>query len=126
MEIYIAKEKRPLGPYRVEDLAQMFDVGLVEKYDLYWHEGMADWAPLAALGICKPIEKNKPDFFAASPPKKGTFVKDMIGNLGLYLFVSIGISFLILILWAISQGGASSSASSGKHSRVIVIPKKTR
>jgi len=44
MEIYIAKEKRPLGPYRVEDLAQMFDVGLVEKYDLYWHEGMADWA----------------------------------------------------------------------------------
>jgi hypothetical protein len=126
MEIYIAKEKKPHGPYCIEDLVQMFNIGIVKKYDLYWHEGMPDWAPLAALGICKPIERIKPIFNAPSPPKKGTFVKDMIGALGLFLLLSIVISFLILIIWAMSQGGSSSSASSGKHSRIIVIPKKTR
>ncbi len=57
MEIYIAKNKTQMGPYDVGQVAQMLQTGILEKYDLYWHEGMLDWAPVAAL---KPPENNAP------------------------------------------------------------------
>ena len=49
MEIYIAKNKTRMGPYDIGQIKQMLDTGLIEKHDLYWHEGMLDWAPAASL-----------------------------------------------------------------------------
>lgn len=49
MEIYIAKNKAQMGPYDIGQVTQMLQTGILEKYDLYWHEGMLDWAPVACL-----------------------------------------------------------------------------
>jgi len=40
MEIYIAKNKTRMGPYDIGQIKQMLDTGLIEKHDLYWHEGI--------------------------------------------------------------------------------------
>ena len=49
MEIYIAKNKTQMGPYDVGQITQMLQSGLLLKHDLYWHEGMLDWAPVSVL-----------------------------------------------------------------------------
>jgi hypothetical protein len=49
MEIYIAKNKTQMGPYDISQITQMLQSGILEKYDLFWHEGMLDWAPVASL-----------------------------------------------------------------------------
>ena len=49
MEIYIAKNKTQRGPYDIGQVTQMLQTGILEKYDLYWHEGMLDWAPVGSL-----------------------------------------------------------------------------
>jgi hypothetical protein len=49
MQIYIAKNKTQMGPYDIGQVTQMLQSGILEKYDLYWHEGMLDWAPAASL-----------------------------------------------------------------------------
>lgn len=49
MEIYIAKNKIQMGPYDIGQVTQMLQSGIMEKHDLYWHEGMLDWAPVAGL-----------------------------------------------------------------------------
>jgi hypothetical protein len=49
MEIYIAKNKTQMGPYDIAQVTQMLQSGILEKYDLYWHEGMLDWAPAGSL-----------------------------------------------------------------------------
>jgi hypothetical protein len=49
MEIYIAKNKTQMGPYDLEQITQMIQSGILVKHDLYWHEGMLDWTPVATL-----------------------------------------------------------------------------
>lgn len=49
MEIYIAKNKQQMGPYDIGQVTQMLQSGILEKYDLYWYEGMLDWAPVGSL-----------------------------------------------------------------------------
>jgi len=49
MEIYIAKNKTQMGPYDIGQVTQMLQSGILEKHDLYWHEGMLDWAPSGSL-----------------------------------------------------------------------------
>lgn len=49
MEIYIAKNKQQMGPYNIGQITQMLQSGILEKHDLYWHEGMLDWAPVAGI-----------------------------------------------------------------------------
>jgi len=49
MEIYIAKNKTQMGPYDIGHVTQFIQSGILEKYDLYWHEGMLDWAPVGVL-----------------------------------------------------------------------------
>lgn len=49
MEIYIAKNKIQMGPYDIGQVTQMLQAGILERYDLYWHEGMLDWAPVAGI-----------------------------------------------------------------------------
>ena len=38
-----------MGPYETGQVREMLQTGILEKYDLYWHEGMLDWAPVASL-----------------------------------------------------------------------------
>jgi len=60
MEIYIAKNKTQMGPYDIGQITQMLQSGILEKHDLYWHEGMLDWAPIAALdGVQKRQEPSR-------------------------------------------------------------------
>jgi hypothetical protein len=71
MEIYIAKNKTQMGPYDIGQVTQMLQTGILEKYDLYWHEGMLDWAPVASL-IKNPAEshreqKNEPTVVTTPP-----------------------------------------------------------
>jgi len=49
MEIYIAKNKTQMGPYDLGQITQLLQSGILVKHDLYWHEGMLDWAPVASL-----------------------------------------------------------------------------
>jgi len=49
MEIYIAKNKTQMGPYDVGQVKQMLEAGILEPHDLYWHEGMLDWVPVAVM-----------------------------------------------------------------------------
>lgn len=46
-----------MGPYSPDQVLAMLSSGLLDKYDLYWHEGMLDWAPVAAL---KPVDQTPP------------------------------------------------------------------
>ena len=71
MEIYIAKNKTQMGPYDIGQVTQMLQSGILEKHDLYWHEGMLDWAPVASL-IKNPSEshreqKNEPTVVTTPP-----------------------------------------------------------
>lgn len=49
MEIYIAKNKTQMGPYDIGQVTQFLQSGILEKHDLYWHEGMLDWAPVCGI-----------------------------------------------------------------------------
>lgn len=51
MEIYIAKNKSQMGPYDIGQVTQMLQSGILDKHDLYWHEGMLDWAPVGAIAV---------------------------------------------------------------------------
>jgi hypothetical protein len=70
MEIYIAKNKTQMGPYDIGQVTQMIQSAILEKYDLYWHEGMLDWAPVASLGE----QRKEPNFEnnTSSQPYKPT------------------------------------------------------
>ena len=57
MEIYIVKNKTQMGPYDVGTVTQMLQAGILEKYDLYWHEGMLDWAPVGSLSVFRSTQE---------------------------------------------------------------------
>jgi len=38
-----------MGPYEEEQVLKMVQTGILQDHDLYWHEGMLDWSPLATL-----------------------------------------------------------------------------
>lgn len=38
-----------MGPYDIGQITQMLQSGILEKHDLYWHEGMLDWAPVGSF-----------------------------------------------------------------------------
>ena len=62
-----------MGPYDTAHVSQMLQLGVLEKHDLYWHEGMLDWAPVAALNVPQslppPVKKTLPTAFDDLPPK---------------------------------------------------------
>ncbi len=68
MEIYIAKNKTQMGPYDISQVTQMLQTRILEKYDLYWHEGMLDWAPVASLSKVNAAQKVPPTEAVAVSP----------------------------------------------------------
>ncbi len=49
MHIYIHRDGRQLGPYSVDDAKRSLASGDLRPEDLAWHEGAADWQPLAQV-----------------------------------------------------------------------------
>jgi hypothetical protein len=88
MEIYIAKNKTQMGPYDIGQVTKMLQAEILEKYDLYWHEGMLDWAPVGNLKM--PNENSKTDqaivytYPQPNPQKGGISNNQMpVNNMGL-------------------------------------------
>jgi hypothetical protein len=49
MQIYIHREGQQFGPYSVEQARDYVGTGNLLAEDLAWHEGAANWAPLAGV-----------------------------------------------------------------------------
>ena len=49
MQIYIHRDGQQFGPYSVEEAKNYVASGSLLADDLAWHEGAADWAPLAQV-----------------------------------------------------------------------------
>ena len=49
MEIHIAKNGQRMGPYSEGQVKEMLAAGSVVGTDLAWHEGLADWKPVASV-----------------------------------------------------------------------------
>jgi uncharacterized RDD family membrane protein YckC len=49
MLIHIAKNGQKMGPYSEAQVREMLAAGSIVGTDLAWHEGLADWKPVAAV-----------------------------------------------------------------------------
>jgi uncharacterized RDD family membrane protein YckC len=49
MQIHIAKNGQKMGPYSEAQVREMLAAGSIAGTDLAWHEGLADWKPLASV-----------------------------------------------------------------------------
>jgi uncharacterized RDD family membrane protein YckC len=49
MEIWIGRDGERHGPYKEDDIRQWLRSGQVDRADLAWYEGLADWQPLSVL-----------------------------------------------------------------------------
>jgi hypothetical protein len=49
MQLYIHRDGQQFGPYSVEDVRGYLASGNLLAEDLAWHEGAADWTPLAQV-----------------------------------------------------------------------------
>jgi hypothetical protein len=104
MEIYIVKNKTQMGPYDIGKITQMLQSGVLEKYDLYWHEGMMDWAPVGGL-IHKKYDENR-DIRVRNPLGETSIIRnsgeipkdDVTKNIITAIRVCLGISLLGPIL----------------------------
>ena len=76
MQIYIHREGQQFGPYSVEEAKEHLAAGSLRAADMAWHEGMADWMPLAQLEgmapaaaptVPKPVQMTQPSWI---PPKR--------------------------------------------------------
>lgn len=65
MQIHIAKNGQRMGPYSEEQVRQMLASGSIAATDLAWHEGMADWQPVAS--VLPPTPTAAPAATAAPP-----------------------------------------------------------
>lgn len=79
MEFYILKKRPHLGPLSIGRLDEMLQEEAITGEDLYWHEGMDAWLPLARFaGFIPPpaspppppayIVQRLPSAFAIKPP----------------------------------------------------------
>ncbi|MDR0534426.1 MAG: DUF4190 domain-containing protein [Verrucomicrobiales bacterium] len=48
-QIFIGKNGQKLGPFSVAEIKQKLANGEISKFDLAWHEGLAEWKPLGFL-----------------------------------------------------------------------------
>lgn len=49
MNIYITKDGQQLGPYSLADVQSQLAQGVISTSDFAFHEGLADWQPLASI-----------------------------------------------------------------------------
>ena len=72
MEIYVGKNGRVFGPYKLEEIQRRVNEGRIDGSELAWHEGLKSWFELSnLLGI------NLPD---KSEDTEGEPTKSVSGN----------------------------------------------
>lgn len=49
MQILIARNGKPYGPYTLDQIQNYLASGEVQSSDLAWHEGLPSWVPLAQM-----------------------------------------------------------------------------
>jgi uncharacterized RDD family membrane protein YckC len=49
MEIHVAKNGQPTGPYSESQVREMLQSGSLSLTDLAWHDGLAGWIPLQSV-----------------------------------------------------------------------------
>lgn len=49
MQIHIARDGKPMGPFSLEDVNRQLAAGTLSLSDQAWYEGAAGWAPLSTV-----------------------------------------------------------------------------
>jgi Domain of unknown function (DUF4190)/GYF domain 2 len=49
MQIHIARDGKPMGPFSLEEVNRQLAVGTLSLSDQAWYEGAAGWAPLSTV-----------------------------------------------------------------------------
>ena len=74
MEIHIARNGQRLGPFSLEEVQAKINAAELQRTDLAWADGRADWAPLEKIaGLVWPGPPVVPALPAASPATAGYY-----------------------------------------------------
>jgi hypothetical protein len=49
LQVRVSREGKEIGTYPVQDAIRLLVYGTLRETDHYWHDGMAEWAPLVRL-----------------------------------------------------------------------------
>ena len=49
MQIHIARDGKPMGPFSLEEINRQLAAGTLSLSDQAWYEGAAGWAPLSTV-----------------------------------------------------------------------------
>lgn len=49
LQVRVSREGKEVGVYSAQEAIRLLANGTLKETDFYWHEGMADWAPLTLL-----------------------------------------------------------------------------
>ena len=49
MQIHIARDGKPMGPFSLEEINRQLGAGTLSLSDQAWYEGAAGWAPLSTV-----------------------------------------------------------------------------
>ena len=75
MQIHIARDGKPMGPFSLEEVNRQLAAGTVSLSDQAWYEGAAGWAPLSTVpGVSSPGPTSAMPPQPASPPAPGMAV----------------------------------------------------
>lgn len=95
MNIYVAKNQQKHGPYTPAEVSARMASGQFAETDLAWHEGMADWLPLARLVAELPSGPGGAPLLP--PPRSGlakaSFIISMVG---------LGAWFVLILVAAVA------------------------
>ena len=74
MDIYIAKDGQPIGPYRPNEIQARLEDSTFDGTELAWHEGRADWTAIREILNHLPTQKKQPVTIPARNPSDDTQV----------------------------------------------------
>jgi hypothetical protein len=149
MQILIARNGKPYGPYTLDQIQTYLASGEVQGSDLAWHEGLPSWIPLAQVSGVRLPQISTPLPLPPPPPvtpikqaplltstlqttdKKPAFnfnnvVKGCLGCFGIYL---VGMLFIAACIWIFgsSSNNLTSSTNAVKATaKHIVSPEQKK
>lgn len=69
MQIHIARDGKPVGPFSLEEVNRQLAAGTVSLSDQAWYEGAAGWAPLSTVpGVSSPSAATSPQPAGSTTP----------------------------------------------------------
>ena len=72
MQIHIARDGKPMGPFSLEEINRQLAAGTLTLSDQAWYEGAAGWAPLSTVpGVSSSAPTGTLPPQPASPPAPG-------------------------------------------------------